>query len=270
MPPLREAELRKVASRPSGLLAVQFETDGLADIITRRTAEDSAKDVGALPLLSYTLDDMWTRMVERGDGVLRLPVEEFELGGVLVARANAFLAERPKYQDELRRIFTLKLATVREGEEPTRRRALRSEFSEEEWRLVSELTDNPNRLLVTGTAEGGEPYAEVAHETIFRRWEKLRYWVANEREFLAWRTGFEAIQRAWRVTPDNLKKYALLMGLPLAQAKEWSASRGEDIPASNRAFVDDSIKHWGAITLPRGHITFVDSINSWGAFIVLR
>ena len=115
VPPLRGAELREVVSRPAELLAARFETAGLADIITRRTAEDLVKDVGALPLLSYTLDDMWTQMVKRGDGVLRLPAQSFELGGVLVDRADAFLVAHPKSQAELRRIFTLKLATVRRG-----------------------------------------------------------------------------------------------------------------------------------------------------------
>ena len=94
VPPLREAELREVVSRPAELLAARFETEGLADIIARRTAEDSVKDVGALPLLSYTLDDMWTQMVKRGDGVLRLPAQSFELGGVLVDRADT-LPRRP-------------------------------------------------------------------------------------------------------------------------------------------------------------------------------
>ena len=92
VPPLREAELHEVVSRPAELLAARFETAGLVDIITRRTAEDSVKDVGALPLLSYTLDDMWTQMVKRGDGVLRLAAQSFELGGVLVDRADHFLA----------------------------------------------------------------------------------------------------------------------------------------------------------------------------------
>src|SRR5262249_45824896 len=188
VPPLRETELRKVVSRPAELLSARFEPTGLVDIITRRAAEDSVKDVGALPLLSYTLDDMWTQMAKRGDGLLRLPAQSFELGGVLVDRADAFLANHAKYEDELRRIFTLKLATVREDEEPTRRRALRSEFSDEEWRLVSELADHPNRLLVTATPERGDTYAEVAHEAIFRRWDKLRNWIAAEREFLASRT----------------------------------------------------------------------------------
>jgi hypothetical protein len=45
---------------------------------------------GALPLLSYLLDDMWTNMIERGDGKLRLPKAAVEIGAVLINRANAF------------------------------------------------------------------------------------------------------------------------------------------------------------------------------------
>ena len=239
VPPLRETELRVVVRRPAELLSARFETDGLADVITRRAAEDSVKDVGALPLLSYTLDDMWTQMAKRGDGLLRLPAQSFELGGILVDRADAFLASHPKSQDELRRIFTLKLATVREGEEPTRRRAARSEFTNEEWRLVSELADHPNRLLVTATPEGGETYAEVAHEAIFRRWDKLGNWIAAEREFLAWRTGLEAARRAWQTTLDGSKNEdALLMGAALTQAQSWLAKRRDDFPVIDRDFID--------------------------------
>src|SRR5207244_10729339 len=127
------------------------------------------------------------------------------IGAGLVDRADAFCATRPDSKDQRRRIFTLRLATVREGEEPTRRRAPRSEFTDEEWRLVTELADHPNRLLVTATSEAGETYAEVAHEAVFRRWDKLREWIAAEREFLAWRTGLEAARRAWRATPDSSK-----------------------------------------------------------------
>jgi hypothetical protein len=73
VPPLREAQLRDVVTRPAALLSARFEPEGLAADIARRTAEESAKDAGALPLLSYLLDDMWTGMVKRGDGTLRLP-----------------------------------------------------------------------------------------------------------------------------------------------------------------------------------------------------
>jgi formylglycine-generating enzyme required for sulfatase activity len=241
LPPLREAQLREVVGRPAELLAARFETPGLVDIITRRTAEDSVKDVGALPLLSYTLDDMWTQMVRRGDGTLRHPAQSFELGGVLVDRANRFLAAHPGAETALRRILTLRCATVREDGEPTRRRAPREEFSDEEWRLVGELANYPNRLLVTMTTEAGT-YSEVAHEAIFRRWETLREWIAAERDFLAWKTGLEAARRAWQGTSDSSKDDALLMGVALAQAQSWLGKRREDLPVVDRNFIDQSTK----------------------------
>ncbi|MCI0600844.1 MAG: TIR domain-containing protein [Beijerinckiaceae bacterium] len=242
VPPLREAQLREVVSQPAALLSARFEDPGLADSIARRTAEESTKDAGALPLLSYLLDDMWTRMVHQGDGVLRLPAQAIELGAVLVDRADAFLSAHPGSEDGLRRIFTLKLATVREGEEPTRRRAARSEFTDKEWRLVNELAGHPNRLLVTATSEAGETYAEVAHEAVFRRWGKLRNWIAAEREFLAWRTGLEAARRTWQATPKDSKSEALLMGAPLTQAQSWLAKRKGDLSAVDQDFIAQSTR----------------------------
>src|SRR6266540_2014425 len=242
VPPLGEDEFREIVSRPAQLLSARFETDGLVDIISRRTAEDAVKDVGALPLLSYTLDDMWTQMVRRGDGTLRLPAQSFELGGVLVDRANRFLETHPGAENALRWVLTLRLATVREDGEPSRRRAARAEFSDQEWRLVSELANYPNRLLVTVTTETGETFAEVAHEAIFRRWGKLRDWIAAEREFLAWRTGLEAARRTWQATPDSSKSDALLMGAGLTQAQSWIEKRREDLPVLDRDFIDQSAK----------------------------
>jgi formylglycine-generating enzyme required for sulfatase activity len=239
VPPLREAQLREVVSRPAELLSARFENDGLAAYIAHGTAQESAKDAGALPLLSYLLDDMWKQMVRRGDGVLRLPAPAFDLGGVLVERADAFIATHQNSEDMLRRIFTLRLATVREGEEPTRRRAPRSEFSEQEWRLVSELADDPNRLLVTATSEANETYAEVAHETIFRRWDKLRAWITQEREFLAWKSDLESTCRRWQGAPRD---DALLMGFALAQARKRLRERPDDIPDSDREFIELSHK----------------------------
>jgi formylglycine-generating enzyme required for sulfatase activity len=262
MPPLREAELREVVSRPAELLSARFETDRLAVDITQRAAAESARDTGALPLLSYLLDDMWTQMVKRGDGMLRLPAQSIDLGSVLVERADTFLANNAQFEDKLRRIFTLKLATVREDAEPSRRRAFRSEFTDEEWRLISELADHPYRLLITATPEvgetammpraaatelkgtpaAGEPYAEVAHEAIFLRWGRLRDWIAAEREFLAWKTGLEAAHRAWQATPNDSKNDALLMGLALSNARMWRAKRAENLPKLDREFIDRSIE----------------------------
>lgn len=241
VPPLREAQLREVVTRPAKLLSASFETDHLAADIAKRAAEDSTEDAGALPLLSYLLDDMWQRMIERGDGVLRLAAPSIELGRVLVQRADEYLARNPKAEDTLRDVLTLKLATVREDGEPTRRLASRSEFSDEEWRLVTDLANHPNRLLVTATPENGETYAEVAHEAIFRRWGKLREWIAAEREFLAWRSRLESARRAWQQTSDASKDDALLMGAALTQAQSWLAKHASQLPAIDREFIGSSL-----------------------------
>jgi formylglycine-generating enzyme required for sulfatase activity len=92
------------------------------------------------------------------------------------------------------------------------------------------------------TTETGETYAEVAHEAIFRRWDKLREWIAAEREFLAWRSGLEAARRAWLATPDATKQDALVMGAALTQAQSWLAKKAEDLSGSERDFIALSIE----------------------------
>jgi hypothetical protein len=261
VPPLREAQLREVVSKPAVLLGARFENEHLAFDIAERAAEESTRDAGALPLLSYLLDDMWKSKDPQWDGVLRLPAPAIELGRVLVDRANAFIATHPGSEDALRRIFTLKLATVREDGEPTRRRAFRAEFTDYEWRLVSELADHPYRLLITATADavttpvptvigsdmygargGVENYAQAAHEAIFRRWDKLKEWMAAEREFLTWRSGLEAARRDWQLAPDVSKNNALLMGFALERATNWIVKRAGDLSVSDRKFIAQSIE----------------------------
>jgi formylglycine-generating enzyme required for sulfatase activity len=237
VPPLREPALRTVVGRPASLLQARFESERLAADIARRTAEDSATDAGALPLLSYLLDDMWTRMVGRGDGVLRLPAHAIDLGGVLVERGEAFVAAHPDREDVIKRLLALKLATVREDAEPTRRRAPRPEFSDDEWRLIGELADHPNRLVVTAVPEGGEPYAEIAHETVFRHWDRLRQWIAEAREFLIWKSALEADRRSWSAAPARARSGALLAGLKLAQAQAWLRRRAADVEQPERDFI---------------------------------
>jgi hypothetical protein len=236
MPPLGEDGLREVVSRPAEALGARFD-EGLIDAIVRKTAEDSVKDVGALPLLSYTLDDMWKAMVNAGDGMLRLPAKAFALDGVLVDRANTFLESHPSAEESLRRLLTLKLATVHRDSEPTRRRAPREEFSDEEWGLVTELADYPNRLLVTATTEAGETYAEVAHETIFRRWDKLRKWIEAERRIPDLAAASKPPAKAWSDAPAAAKGDAILMGFALTKAQDWLAKRAKDIQKPEQAFI---------------------------------
>ena len=184
---------------------------------------------------------MWAGMVQRGDATLRLPGQSFELGGVLVNRTNRFLETHPGAEDPLRRTLTLRLATVHEGGEPTKRRAARAEFTDEEWQLVSELADDPNRLLVTVTTDAGETYAEVAHEVIFRRWKSSsngsRLNAGSWLGLAGWKS-----RGAPGGCAGGLKSDALFMGFAHGQAKQWFAKRADDIPKADRQFIEQSGK----------------------------
>ena len=113
---------------------------------------------------------MWQDMVARGDGVLRLPEKSIDLGHVLCSAPMPSLPAIPRPRMSSAIVPHLKLATVGETGEPARRRATRSKISDAQWRLVSELTDHPYRLLVIATPKVGEALAKVAHENNFRRW----------------------------------------------------------------------------------------------------
>ncbi len=120
---------------------------------------------------------------------------------------TSFWRTHPGAEDALRRILTLPArrqcarTASRRGAAP---RAPSSPTRNGGW--FRDLADYPNRLLVTvGTATAGETYAEVAHEAIFRRWDKLREWIAAEREFLIWRSGLEAARRAWQASTGSVR-----------------------------------------------------------------
>ena len=87
VPPLTRSQLEDIVTAPARALGVDFEDERLP----LRIVEAAAAEPGALPLLSYLLTDMWTAMVHRSDGVLRLPLRAIDVGGVLAARAEEFL-----------------------------------------------------------------------------------------------------------------------------------------------------------------------------------
>jgi TPR repeat protein len=236
VPPLTRLQLHEVVTGPAQLLGVGFEDDRLPD----RIVEAAASQPGALPLLSYLLNDMWKAMVTRGDKVLRRPVKGIDLGGVLAARAEEFLKFSLAREESLKRLLTLRLALVPAEGEPVRRQARRAECTAEEWELAEVLADSPWRLTVIDEREtDGDLSAELAHEALLRAWPRLEIWLRDERDFLVFKGDIERAQRRWRDAARDDK--ALLTGLDLIRAEEWSPKRGGDLSTEVRQFVIASI-----------------------------
>lgn len=238
--PLSQDVLTDVIRKPAETLGARFEDNNMPTVIAAATDLES----GALPLLSDLLQEMWLSMLSRGDGVLRWSDQPgiVDISMPLKRRADAFLELPTTDINAVRRLFTIQLAQVSTLGEPVRRRARKDECRAEEWLMAEHLASADQRLLVISSPPlSGGPIVEVAHEQLLRRWPTLKGWLAQQRDFLIWRTEMELAAKAYRDTAPAQKSEALLMGLRLTTAETWFQRRKDDLAASLRDFVKASI-----------------------------
>ncbi len=237
VPPLNRGEIERIIRLPAERLQIAFDNPDVVALI----AKSAARETGTLPMLSDLLSDAWRAMAEDFDnvGVLRFPFHIVDIGRPLTEKAERFLAAHLDRQNDLKRLFTLKLAHVTKAGEVVRRRARRSDCSEAEWSLVEALVDREWRLLSVGT-EGGEPVAEVAHEALLRNWPRVSRWLDESREFLIWKGQLEPDRIAWEESAAADRSRALLTGLRLDKALYWLASRGADLSVAETRYIADS------------------------------
>ncbi|MCI5118560.1 MAG: GHKL domain-containing protein, partial [Candidatus Electrothrix sp. LOE1_4_5] len=197
---------------------------------------DVGQEPGSLPLLEFCLTQLWERQEFR-----RISHAAYTaIGGVQQALANhadAVYAEFTKQErEQLRHIF-LKLVRPGQGTEDTRQVASVGQIAEEYRGLITRLADK--RLLVTGRdEERGEETVEVVHEALIRRWQTLRQWVDEEREFLVWQEKLRVLLGQWEESGKD--EGALLRGLPLDEALKWRRSHPGYLGERVLNFIEES------------------------------
>jgi hypothetical protein len=231
-------ELREAIVKPAEAVGVKFEP-GLVNTIL----DDVEKRPGSLPLLQFALREMWGR--------LKTPLlnrEDYDaIGGVegaLANRAQAILdAEANHGKDEaaaalFRRLF-VRLVTLGDGAEDTRRVVSKEELGADEWSLAQKLAGEDNRIVVTGATTPEKETAEVAHEALIRNWPTLVDWVSRDRAFISWRNQLRQRVDEWRKSPND--EGTFLHGGPLVVAEKWCIQRGNELNEFERAFVAASV-----------------------------
>lgn len=170
--------LREMIERPAAVTGLMLDDDLPALIV-----DATAGQAGNLALMAYTLDELYERA---SDGRITRAVYE-ALGGVQGAigtRAEAIYAGLS--DDEtvktawMQRVFH-ELVSVDERGTATRRRVPLEQIHEEDRDWADAFVKA--RLLTAGI-QGDVPVLEVAHEALFRNWERLRDWIAEAQEDL--------------------------------------------------------------------------------------
>jgi hypothetical protein len=238
--PLSRTRLPEVIERPAQRAGLDFE----AGLVERMVEETTGGD--ALPLLAYTLQELWERVGSEG----MVSFADYEaVGGVVGAlqhRADRITDELTRRgQGPLIVPTLLKLANVEGDEEPTRRRLRRSALAPEEQKVVDAFVEA--RLLTSGKSEGGggkegAAYVEVAHEALLRQWAPLRQAIEQERSSLRMRSELERLAADWdqaRRPHENEDAYLLVRGR-LAEFREWAHQHPRELGPTEREFLGAS------------------------------
>ncbi|MDJ0636342.1 MAG: caspase family protein [Xenococcaceae cyanobacterium MO_188.B29] len=185
---MRPDELRDVVEKPATEMALYFEPANLVD----RLVDEVAQMPGALPLLSFTLSEMYINLhrawLEEGQQERALTVDaNFEkqggVAGSLTRRANQEYDNLPDdaHRQTMHRVM-LRMVEI-QGGEAIKRRVLKPELiyaSEAENKRVDRVLNCliATRLIVTGKeTESDRIYYEPAHDFLVRGWDKLQDWL---------------------------------------------------------------------------------------------
>jgi WD40 repeat protein len=232
--PLKPDELERAICGPAERVGATLEAALLAEMIA-----DVADEPGALPLLQYALTELYER---REGSVLTRPAYR-KIGGVsgaLAGRADGIHARLSEpAQDAARQLF-LRLVTLGEGTEDTRRRVDRGELGsiEVDQRAIAEAIDayGSSRLLsFDRDPRTGTPTIEVAHEALLREWARLRRWIDAAREDVRMHRRLLTAASDW--ADSGRDQSFLLRGGHLAQFESWSEESGLALTGLEREFV---------------------------------
>ena len=178
--PLGAEELERAIVEPAQQMGVTFEDGVVATIISEINYQP-----GALPLLQYALTELFEHHENR-----KLTHDAYQnIGravGALATRAEETYKEFDEAGQEVIHQIFLRLVTLGEGVEDTRRRVDRHELIAitDDAELVDEVIDTfaAYRLLsLDRDPATRQPMVEVAHEALLREWERLREWLNESR-----------------------------------------------------------------------------------------
>ncbi|MGD2078656.1 MAG: protein kinase, partial [Chloroflexota bacterium] len=256
--PMTAEELTWAVREPARRMGVGLE-EGLTEVIVA----DVADQPGSLPLMQYALTELFERRQGR-----RMTRETYqEIGGAMGAlgrRAERLYGKLNEDEQEAARQLFLRLVTLGEGIEDTRRRVLRSELLSLEGHKAtgdgqqpvanarSEISNTVSRFssvidqfgaarLLTFDRDPATRGAtvEVAHEALLREWGRYRSWLDESRDDIRLQQRLARAAEEW-LAADKDESY-LLRGARLAQFEGWSEAGGVAVTAEESDFLATSI-----------------------------
>jgi hypothetical protein len=240
--PMMPDELEEAITQPAAQVGVQWET-GLVAVIMREVGQQP----GTLPLLQYALTELFA---QRERTLMTRAAYEAAGGvtGALARRADEIFESLSAAERIITRQLFLRLITLGEGVEDTRRRVLRAELAEltipgvsHAVPLVEKVIDEYGRyrlLTFDHDPTTRTPTVEVAHEALLREWDRLRGWLEESRADVRLQRLLATVIQEWlRAAKDD---GFLLRGARLDQFESWFSATNIALTQDEQAFLTAS------------------------------
>jgi DNA-binding SARP family transcriptional activator/WD40 repeat protein len=188
--PLSPAQLGDAVVLPAARAGVIFDEGVVADLVAEAAAQP-----GTLPMLQFTLTELYDRRVDASIGRDALTALG-GMSGTIGRRAEAVYESLDMTaQADARELFG-RLVIPGDGTPDVRRRARLGELSPGARAVASAFVDA--RLLVTDREQATrEPTVEVAHEALLSQWPRLGRWIDDDHRWLTQLQHLEHAARSW-------------------------------------------------------------------------
>ncbi|HEY9640689.1 MAG TPA: caspase family protein, partial [Coleofasciculaceae cyanobacterium] len=228
--PMTPEELRQAIAEPAKQVGLQIEP-----LLVNRMVEEVEGSPGSLPLLQFTLTELWQMRQEPFLNSLTLFAYD-KLGGVkgaLEKVANQVYEDLSEVQRPVAKRIFLALTQPGEGTEDTRRRVLKSDLVNQQQpeALLEPVLQTlvAARLITTDQTEidSADAIVDVVHEALIRHWQQLRSWIEAHREAIRIERKIEAEAEEWRSQGQPREAAMLRQGSRLAEAEAYLETSGD-------------------------------------------
>jgi serine/threonine protein kinase/tetratricopeptide (TPR) repeat protein len=246
-------EIGSMIRLPAEAAGLQFEFERRTGQRLDEALRDAASTTPeSLPLLEHILSLLYDEQAVRSDGLLRWSdyKELGELKGALARHAESVYAALEPHEQGAFPLAMRYLVALGQGEEevPNRRTVPYRDFIGSEGSrgyidgakgFVDLFIEN--RLLVADTDPQGEVTVSVAHEALLREWQRVKDWLAENRDFLRMRDRLDASRKLW-LGRGKQKDDLLRPGLPLAEGEKLAKDFGASLSREQKNYVDASVE----------------------------
>ena len=237
------AEIGQMIRQPAQAAGLCFEEDTstnerLDDILR----DAAAKNPGALPLLEFTLEELYKLRTDNG----MLTFEAYkQLGGVEGALAQRAEEVYAGLEPGVKQAMDVELhSLVSIGVDDTERIARK-------YAPLEMLSATPEtkafveafveaRLFTTSLAADGSAIVNIAHEALLQNWPRLQDWIEQNRESLRVHARVNAAATRWE-KENRSREFLLSAGKQLSEAQELVKNRHIELTDTEKAFVHASI-----------------------------